>query len=88
MSRAPRKPREAALEALLRVDGEGATPQSALEAQWAGTETPKRDRALATELVYGSLRRRNALDWVLAKVATRPLAEVQPRLLWVLRLGA
>ncbi len=88
MSRAPRKPREAALEALLRVDGEGVTPQSALETEWAGTETPKRDRALATELVYGSLRRRNALDWVLAKLARRPLDEVQPRVLWILRLGA
>lgn len=88
MSGGPKKPRDVALGALLRVDGEGATPQAALEAAWAGTETPKRDRALATELVYGALRRRNALDFVLAKLSSRPLDQVQPRLLWILRLGA
>jgi len=82
-----RKPREVALEVLLRVDS-GASPQGALEAMWAGTDVPKRDRALATELVYGSLRRRNALDWVLGKISRRPLTELEPRLLWILRLGA
>ena len=46
------------------------------------------DRALATELVFGCLRRLRALDWVLAQVASRPLANVEPGLLDALRLGA
>lgn len=87
MTGAALKPRDAALEALLRVDA-GASPHAALEAMWAGTGPPKRDRALATELVYGALRRRNALDWALAHISKRPLGDLEPRLLWILRLGA
>ncbi len=47
-----------------------------------------RDAALASELVYGTLRMRAALDWVLSLHADRPLSEVDPPVLDRLRLGA
>ena len=47
-----------------------------------------RDAALATELAYGALRGRGTYDAVLAACLTRPLDEVDPPVLDVLRLGA
>ncbi|MCV2394604.1 RsmB/NOP family class I SAM-dependent RNA methyltransferase [Actinotalea sp. M2MS4P-6] len=47
-----------------------------------------RDAAFATELTYGTLRLRGRYDAVLAIAADRPVAELDPPLLDVLRLGA
>ena len=46
-----------------------------------------RDAAFATELAYGSIRMRGCYDAVLGVVARRPLAELEPDVLDVLRLG-
>jgi 16S rRNA (cytosine967-C5)-methyltransferase len=46
-----------------------------------------RDAALATELAYGTLRGRGFYDVVLQACVDRPLAEVDPPVLDVLRLG-
>jgi len=47
-----------------------------------------RDAAFATELTYGTLRLLGRYDAVLALAADRPVAELDPPLLDVLRLGA
>ncbi|MGM0353353.1 RsmB/NOP family class I SAM-dependent RNA methyltransferase [Streptomyces sp. ECR3] len=47
-----------------------------------------RDAALATELVYGTLRRQGTYDAILAACVDRPLREVDPPVLDVLSLGA
>ncbi|NJQ03084.1 RsmB/NOP family class I SAM-dependent RNA methyltransferase [Streptomyces zingiberis] len=47
-----------------------------------------RDAALATELVYGTLRGQGTYDAVIAACADRPLREVDPPVLDVLSLGA
>ncbi|WP_434587998.1 RsmB/NOP family class I SAM-dependent RNA methyltransferase [Streptomyces sp. A5-4] len=47
-----------------------------------------RDAALATELVYGTLRRQGTYDAVIAACIDRPLREVDPPVLDVLALGA
>ncbi len=46
------------------------------------------DRALATELCYGVLRRRGTIDYYLDQVSARPTGRIDPPLLDVLRLGA
>jgi 16S rRNA (cytosine967-C5)-methyltransferase len=46
-----------------------------------------RDAALATELVYGTLRRQGTYDAILAACVDRPLREVDPPVLDVLGLG-
>ena len=48
----------------------------------------ERDRAFATELVYGTLRMQGRHDWILAQASDRPWLEVDPALVDVARLGA
>ena len=51
-------------------------------------ELDERDAALATELVYGTLRRQGSYDAVIAECVDRPLREVDSPVLDVLSLGA
>lgn len=78
-----------AFEVLRRVDGGGAYASRALDAALAsaGALDP-REAGLATELVYGTLRRALALDAALAPHSRRPLAELDPAARVALRLGA
>ncbi len=54
----------------------------------AAAELPTRDRAWAQELVYGTVRLRGRMDYVLRAFVRRPLRTLEPELLDVLRLGA
>jgi 16S rRNA (cytosine967-C5)-methyltransferase len=47
-----------------------------------------RDRALAAELAYGTIRTRLRLDPVLAAASSRPLDRIDPEAMAILRLGA
>lgn len=47
-----------------------------------------RDRALATDLATGTLRWRNAIDYQLQRLSTKPLHKLDPEVLDSLRLGA
>ena len=70
---------------LVRVDTGGAYANVALPAELSQSGLDERDRAFATELVYGVTRRRRALDWVLdAFLATPP----PPPARAALRMGA
>lgn len=66
---------------------EGAAFGPALLAQVPATMSTV-DRALVTELFYGVLRHRSALDWRLAACSQRHLARLAPPTLTLLRLGA
>ncbi|WP_326600146.1 RsmB/NOP family class I SAM-dependent RNA methyltransferase [Streptomyces sp. NBC_01803] len=92
--RRPRKDpvRILAYDVLRAVDERGAyanlvLPPLLSRARAAGT-LDSRDAALATELVYGTLRRQGTYDAVLAACVDRPLREVDPPVLDVLSLGA
>lgn len=82
-------PRAIALAVLRRVEQDAAFANLALDAELsaAGSIDP-RDAGLATELVYGVLRRRNALDHALAPLSKQPLAKLERSVLDLLRLGA
>ncbi|MGY1828212.1 MULTISPECIES: RsmB/NOP family class I SAM-dependent RNA methyltransferase [unclassified Blastococcus] len=47
-----------------------------------------RDAGFATQLAYGALRAQGTLDAILTGLVSRPLAELDPRVLDLLRLGA
>ena len=81
--------RSIAFGVLRRVEEGGAFASRALDAALAeaGAIEP-RESGLATELVYGTLRRALALDDALAPHSRRPLAEVDPAARVALRLGA
>ncbi len=78
-----------AFEVLLRVDAGGAYASRALDAALAQARgLDPREAGLATELVYGTLRRALSLDAALAPHSRRPLAELDPAARVALRLGA
>ena len=82
------KARLVAHEVLVRVASEGAFADRALDALITRADLDDRDVRLATELVYGTLRHRRRLDFLLASLAESPLAKVPPATLAALRLGA
>ncbi|MFD4907575.1 RsmB/NOP family class I SAM-dependent RNA methyltransferase [Kitasatospora purpeofusca] len=61
-------------------------PSLLREAEQKGMD--RRDAALATELVYGTLRLQGTYDAVIAACIDRPLSKVDPPVLDVLSLGA
>ena len=80
--------RLAAFDVLRAVDEDGAYANliAPIVLRDAGLEG--RDAGFATELAYGTLRQRRWLDAVLARCVDRPLEQVDPPVLDVLRLGA
>jgi 16S rRNA (cytosine967-C5)-methyltransferase len=86
--RAPRPgQRDVALAALERVDG-GAYANLALPELLRRSGLTASERAAVTDLVYGSLRMRAALDFALAPLSRQPLERLEPLVLRGLRLGA
>jgi 16S rRNA (cytosine967-C5)-methyltransferase len=83
----PAGPRDLALVALERVDG-GAYANLALPALLRRSTLNPSERAATTDLVYGSLRMRAALDFALAPLSRQPLERLEPLVLRGLRLGA
>ena len=77
--------RRLAAEALVRVDAGGAYANLVLPAMLDGSGLARRDRAFATQLVYGTTRMRRACDWLVDRFLSRP---PDPRTRAVLRLGA
>jgi 16S rRNA (cytosine967-C5)-methyltransferase len=82
-----RSPRALALRVLRRVTEEGAYSNLALAAELGRSRLSARDRELAAELAYGTVRRRIPLDAALDWAATRPLDRIDPEALAILRLG-
>ena len=55
-------PRRVAIDVIARIDRDGAYANVVLPAVLGGSDLDDRDKAFVTELVYGSTRRRRALD--------------------------
>ncbi|MGH9025148.1 MAG: transcription antitermination protein NusB, partial [Acidimicrobiia bacterium] len=79
--------RGVAIDVLLRVE-DGAYANLALPAALRRRGFDARDRAFATDLVYGTLRRRGSIDYLLEQVLRRPLTRLDPPVRAALRLGA
>jgi 16S rRNA (cytosine967-C5)-methyltransferase len=76
------------MRVLERVENAGAYADLALRAELGRSALGSLDRALATELVYGTLRWRGRIDHLLSHVLARDLGKLEPRVAIVLRLGA
>ena len=54
----------------------------------AGRGSTRASRAFATDLVYGTVRRRHALDFLITPCSSQALARLEPAVLAALRMGA
>jgi len=77
-----------AIRVVERVQRAGAYADLALHHALVQSRMPAGDRALATELVYGTLRWRGRLDFLLAKALERDLSKLEPFVVSALRVGA
>jgi 16S rRNA (cytosine967-C5)-methyltransferase len=80
-------PRAIAVEALVRID-DGAYSHILLPELLRRHTMEPRDRAFVTELVYGTVRMRRALDFLLGRVSSRQIDSLDPDVRAGLRLGA
>jgi 16S rRNA (cytosine967-C5)-methyltransferase len=87
-ARAPAGSRDVALAALERVDEGGAYANLVLPPILRRSRLTLSERAAVTDLVYGSLRMRAALDFAMAPLSRQPLDRLEPLVLRGLRLGA
>ena len=85
--RARRGARDVATTVLARVAEEGAYASLALDAEISSARLEPRDAALATEIVYGTLRVLPALDAVVAKHVARADRAIEPLARAALRAG-
>lgn len=90
MSNNPRRiddPRLLAFEVLAEVGLQGAYSNLILPKALSESILEANDRALATELVYGTLRMQGRHDHFISAASDRSLEQIDPKALIVLRLG-
>jgi 16S rRNA (cytosine967-C5)-methyltransferase len=81
-------PRRIAVEILNRIDTEGAYAEPLLNAALSGTMlSSPLDRGLLTELVYGTLRTRGRLDWIIGQLYRGKAATLETAVRNILRTG-
>ncbi|MFM7451922.1 MAG: transcription antitermination factor NusB [Actinomycetota bacterium] len=90
MSNKPRRiddPRLLAFEVLAEVGLQGAYSNLILPKALTESSLDDKDRAFATELVYGTLRMQGRHDHFISSASDRSLEQIDPKALIVLRLG-
>lgn len=90
MIKKPRRiddPRLLAFEVLVQVELEGAYSNLILPKALTDSALEVKDRAFATELVYGSLRMQGRHDHFIAAASNRALEQIDSKALIVLRIG-
>jgi 16S rRNA (cytosine967-C5)-methyltransferase len=83
-----KSPRELAVEILNRIDQKGGYAEPLLDAALSGGGIPNpHDRGLLTELVYGTLRMRGRLDWIITRLYKGDAAALEAPVPNILRTG-
>ena len=85
--RSMRNAREAALIALLKIEQEQAYANLALRQVLSAYPLSNADKRLVSELVYGTVRMRAALDHILSALLTRPLPKLDVAIRHILRIS-
>ncbi|MEZ4526571.1 MAG: 16S rRNA (cytosine(967)-C(5))-methyltransferase RsmB [Desulfobacterales bacterium] len=80
-------PRKTALAILHTVEQERKTLDSVLDQVFADQPFDKRDRSFIYALVYGVLRWRERLDYVIARFSKSGMDRIRPDILNILRMG-
>ena len=85
--RRPDRVRGVAYQVIRQVNGEAGYANLALNTALRESRLGGRDAAFCTELVHGTLRWQGTYDAFLARSVSRPLEDLDPELLDLLRLG-
>ena len=85
---APTRTRLIALRVLERVQRAGAFADLLLSSTLARSSLNAPDRAFATDLVYGTLRWRGHIDFLLSQLLVKDLEKLEPLVATALRIGA
>lgn len=87
-TRAPRTPRELALDILVSVAGAGAYSNLKLNQSLQDANLSRADAGLATELVYGTIQHQRTLDYWLTRFVAKGFNKLQPWVHQLLRMSA
>lgn len=79
--------REIALKALYDIEINGTYTNAALNSALADTELGANDRGLITELIYGVVSNKTAIDFIIAKYSKIKIKKMTPWVLSILRMG-
>ncbi len=79
--------RETVLQALHRTETRGVPPRDALNTLLRRYDYHNRDRAFATELMYGAVRWRRRLDWMLGRLLRGKPESLTPWIRLILHMG-
>ncbi|MBI5044041.1 MAG: 16S rRNA (cytosine(967)-C(5))-methyltransferase RsmB [Nitrospirae bacterium] len=80
--------RRASLNILIRLDTKEGFADEFIKEAFDSASFSVIDRAFITELVYGVLRQRNLLDWIIEKASKRQIKKSSALIRNILRLGA
>lgn len=79
--------RETALKIINNINTNGAYANIALAKFLGKYEFSEQDRRFITELVYGTIKAGETLDWIIGHFVQRPLQKISPIILDILRMG-
>ncbi len=80
-------PRETALRILLEITEKNAYADLAVKKGLAASKLEQRDKALATNLVYGTIQQLRFIDYQIASVSARPIESLTPAVREILRMA-
>lgn len=80
-------PRETALRILLEITEKGAYADLAVKNGLASSKLERRDKALATSLVYGTVQNVRFIDYQIERVSARPIKSLTPAIREILRMA-
>ena len=83
----PITPRETAIKILYEIDVQGAYSNIALKKFLKETDYRVVDRGFITELVYGIIKNKTRLDYIISKFSSTKINKMSPWILNILRLG-
>lgn len=80
-------PREVALKVLYEIDKNNAYSNICLKKILNHTSLKPLDRAFVTQLVYGVIKNKFRIDWIISQFSNTPIKKISPWVLNILRLG-
>lgn len=80
--------RQTAYEILLKIEKDSAFSNLAVDSVLASSTLEQKDRALVSNIIYGTLERKLTLDFQLEKYLSKPLNKLKKNVHTLLRLGA